>query len=123
GRGGGGGPVGVLVGQQGGKSGGGYHRAIQGESVMKRLRSGVVLQAVDPPHAFGGMVDEIDSLGFDHLWLTDSSLHARDCYAYLTLAATCSSRLLLGTAVTNPVTHHPAITAAAAATVADLSAG
>jgi len=90
---------------------------------MKRLRSGVVLQAVDPPHAFVGMVDEIDSLGFDHLWLTDSSLHARDCYAYLTLAATRSSRLLLGTAVTNPVTRHPAITAAAAATVAEVSAG
>jgi 5,10-methylenetetrahydromethanopterin reductase len=90
---------------------------------VTRLRSGVVLQAVDPPHAFGDMVDEIDGLGFDHLWLTDSSLHARDCYTYLTLAAARSSRLLLGTAVTNPVSRHPAITAAAAATVDELSAG
>ena len=60
---------------------------------------------------------EIESLGFDHLWLTDSSLHARNCYVYLTLAAVNSSRLRLGTAVTNPVTRHPAITAAAAATL------
>ena len=84
---------------------------------MMNPRSGVVLQGVDPPQEFGCMVDEVDHLGFDHLWLTDSSLHARNCYAYLTLAAARSSRLLLGTAVTNPVTRHPAITAAAAARV------
>ena len=46
---------------------------------MTPLRSGVVLQGVDPPQAFGAMVEEIDELGFDHLWLTDSSLHARNC--------------------------------------------
>src|SRR6266849_2888595 len=90
---------------------------------MTSPKSGVVLQGVDEPSAFCGMVEEIDSLGFDHLWLTDSSLHARDCYSYLTLAAIRSSRLLLGTAVTNPATRHPAITAAAAATVDEVPAG
>jgi 5,10-methylenetetrahydromethanopterin reductase len=78
---------------------------------------------VDAPGVFCGMVEEIESLGFGHLWLTDSSLHARNCYAYLTLAATRSSRLLIGTAVTNPATRHPAITAAAAATVDEIAAG
>jgi 5,10-methylenetetrahydromethanopterin reductase len=86
-------------------------------------RAGVVLQGVDPPGVYGGMVEEIESLGFDHLWLTDSSLHARNCYAYLTLAAARSSRLLIGTAVTNPATRHPAITAAAAATIDEISGG
>ena len=76
--------------------------------------SGVVLQGVDAPGEFCRRVEEIESLGFGYLWLTDSSLHARNCYSYLTLAATRSSRLRLGTAVTNPVTRHPAITAAAA---------
>jgi 5,10-methylenetetrahydromethanopterin reductase len=90
---------------------------------MTAPRSGVVLQGVDPPGEFCGMVGEIESLGFSHLWLTDSSLHARNCYAYLTLASAASSRLLLGTAVTNPVTRHPAITAAAAATVDEISGG
>jgi 5,10-methylenetetrahydromethanopterin reductase len=85
--------------------------------------SGVVLQPVDTPAAFGEMVAEIEGLGFGHLWLTDSSLHARNCYSYLTLAAAHSSRLLLGTAVTNPATRHPAITAAAAATVDEISGG
>lgn len=90
---------------------------------MTEPRSGVVLQGVDPPREFCGMVGEIESLGFSQLWLTDSSLHARNCYAYLTLAAAASSRLLLGTAVTNPATRHPAITAAAAATVDEISGG
>ena len=84
---------------------------------------GVTLQGVDPPADFAAMVREIESLGYDHLWVTDSSLHARNCYAYLTLAAVSSSRLRLGTAVTNPLTRHPAITAAAAATLDELSAG
>lgn len=86
-------------------------------------RSGVVLQGVDAPGDFRAMVGEIEDLGFDHLWLTDSSLHARNCYSYLTLAAVSSSRLLLGTAVTNPATRHPAITAAAAATVDEVAGG
>lgn len=90
---------------------------------MTKPRSGVVLQGADAPDAFCDMVQVIEGLGFDHLWLTDSSLHARNCYSYLTLAATRSSRILLGTAVTNPATRHPAITAAAAATVDEISGG
>jgi 5,10-methylenetetrahydromethanopterin reductase len=90
---------------------------------MRPVRSGVVLQGAYDPPLFGDMVAEIDALGFDHLWLTDSSLHARNSYAYLTLAATRSARLMLGTAVTNPRTRHPAITAAAAATVDEISGG
>jgi 5,10-methylenetetrahydromethanopterin reductase len=90
---------------------------------MTEPTSGVVLQGIDPPGAFCGMVGEIESLGFSRLWLTDSSLHTRDCYAYLTLASAASSRLLLGTAVTNPATRHPAITAVAAATVDEISGG
>jgi 5,10-methylenetetrahydromethanopterin reductase len=90
---------------------------------MRRVGSGVVLQGAYEPPVFGGMVAEIEQLGFDNLWLTDSSLHARNSYAYLTLAATRSTRLMLGTAVTNPLTRHPAITAAAAATVDEISGG
>src|SRR5262249_27910271 len=90
---------------------------------MTRLTSGVGLQGGDPPQAFGAMVEQIDNLGFDQLWLTDASLPPRNCYAYLTLAAARSSRLTVGLAVTNPVSRHPAITAAAAATVDELSAG
>jgi 5,10-methylenetetrahydromethanopterin reductase len=90
---------------------------------MTGPESGVVLQGVDAPSEFCRRVEEIEGLGFGYLWLTDSSLHARNCYSYLTLAAAHSTRLRLGTAVTNPVTRHPAITAAAAATVDEISGG
>jgi 5,10-methylenetetrahydromethanopterin reductase len=90
---------------------------------MRGSGSGVVLQGAYAPSQFEDLVVEIDALGFGHLWLTDSSLHARNPYAYLTLASTRSSRLALGTAVSNPLTRHPGITAAAAATVDEISGG
>jgi 5,10-methylenetetrahydromethanopterin reductase len=91
--------------------------------MMKPFTSGVVLQAAYEPPVFRQMAAEIEDLRFDHLWLTDSSLHARNCYAELTLAAEVTHRVTLGTAVTNPITRHPAITAAAAATVDEISGG
>src|ERR1700691_5724065 len=84
---------------------------------------GVIFQPVDPPAVFIEMTEEVESLGYSNLWCTDSSLHARNTYAYLTLAATATSALQLGTAVTNPLTRHPAITAVAAATVDEISGG
>ncbi|MQY25818.1 LLM class flavin-dependent oxidoreductase [Nocardia aurantia] len=87
------------------------------------MRTAVCLQGVDTPGEFEANVAEIDRLGYDGLWLTDSSLHSRNCWSYLTLAARVAPRLTLGTAVTNPVTRHPAITAAAAGTVAEISGG
>ena len=87
------------------------------------MRTAVCLQGVDPPDVFEEFVGQIDRLGYDALWLTDSSLHSRNCWSYLTLAARASARLRIGTAVTNPVTRHPAITAVAAATVAEISGG
>ena len=75
------------------------------------MRYGVTLQGVDEPSAFVELVQRIDELGYDDLWLTDSSLHAGDCYVYMTLALQASTRLRVGTAVTNPLTRHPAITA------------
>jgi 5,10-methylenetetrahydromethanopterin reductase len=87
------------------------------------VRTGVTLQGVDQPAEFEAMVAEIENLGYDNFWLTDSSLHSRYCWAYLTLAARQTTRMTIGTAVTNPVTRHPAITAVAAATVAEISGG
>ena len=87
------------------------------------MQTGVCLQGVDPPDAFEASVAEIEGLGYDNLWLTDSSLHTRNCWSYLTLAARQTSRISLGTAVTNPVTRHPGITAVAAGSLAEISNG
>lgn len=75
------------------------------------MRVGVTLQGVYPPDQFVALVRWIEELGYDDLWITDSSLHAGDCYVYATLALSSTERLRVGTAVTNPLTRHPAITA------------
>ncbi len=89
----------------------------------RRPTRGVILQPVDEPARFTEMVNEIESLGYANLWCTDSSLHARSAYAYLTMAALSTTRLRIGTAVTNPLSRHPAVTAVAAATVDEISSG
>ncbi|SHK03545.1 methylenetetrahydromethanopterin reductase [Pseudonocardia thermophila] len=83
----------------------------------------VCLQPVYPPDQFVSMVRHVEDLGLGDLWLTDSSLHSRYCYSYLTLAAVNTSRVRLGTAVTNPVTRHPAMAAVGAATLDEISGG
>ncbi len=87
------------------------------------MQTGVALQPVDSPDEFEVFVREIEEQGYDRLWLTDSSLHARYVYSYLTLASTWTSRLGLGTAVTNPLTRHPALTTIAASTLDIVSKG
>ena len=62
-----------------------------------------------------------EAAGFTHLWLFDSSLQWREPYPLLTLAATATTRLRLGTCVTNPATRHPTVTAALLATLGELS--
>ncbi|MDW3212685.1 MAG: LLM class flavin-dependent oxidoreductase [Ilumatobacteraceae bacterium] len=90
---------------------------------MSEVRKGVVLQGVDRPADLVSMAREFERLGFDHLWMTDSSLHARDPYQMLALAASATQRLVVGTAVTNPISRHPALTAVSAATLAEVSNG
>ncbi len=87
------------------------------------MKTGVALQGRYPPAVFENMVRVIDGCGYDYLWLTDSSLHTRNPYMHLTLASRLSSRLILGTAVTNPQTRHPGIVAVNAASLEELAPG
>lgn len=90
---------------------------------MTGLRFGVLVQAVDPPGEFAALVRRVEELGFDHLWVADSSLHARCAFSYLALAAVSSTRLRLGTGITHPVTRHPAVVANSLATLHEISDG
>ncbi|WP_197374338.1 LLM class flavin-dependent oxidoreductase [Mycolicibacterium baixiangningiae] len=83
----------------------------------------MTLQPVYPPDEFAALTTSVEDWGYDELWLTDSSLHARYCYSYLTIAAMRTERILLGTAVTNPLTRHPALGAVAIASIDEISSG
>jgi 5,10-methylenetetrahydromethanopterin reductase len=85
------------------------------------MRYGVTLQGVYEPAEWVELVRWIEELGYDDLWITDSSLHAGDCYVYATLALLSTTRLRVGTAVTNPLTRHPALTANAFRSLAQLA--
>jgi 5,10-methylenetetrahydromethanopterin reductase len=87
------------------------------------MRCGVTLQGVYEPAEWIELVRWIEELGYDDLWITDSSLHAGEVYVYSTLALQSTTRLTVGTAVTNPLTRHPAITANAFRTLQQLAPG
>jgi 5,10-methylenetetrahydromethanopterin reductase len=61
--------------------------------------------------------------GWDGLGIVDSQNLAADPYTELALAGSATSRIRLGTAVTNPFTRHPAVTATSIATVQAESGG
>ncbi len=66
---------------------------------------------------------QAEAAGFDYGWLFDSHVLWRDPYPLLTLMAQATTRLRLGTCVTNPATREPSVTASALAVLQELSGG
>ncbi|HEX4245977.1 MAG TPA: LLM class flavin-dependent oxidoreductase [Acidimicrobiales bacterium] len=75
------------------------------------------------PGTMAGAARRLEDEGWRGLALGDSQNLAADPYVELTVAAAATSTLGLATAVTNPVTRHPAATATAIATVQAESGG
>ena len=66
---------------------------------------------------------QAEAAGFDYGWLFDSHVLWREPYVLLTLMAQATTRLRLGTCVTNPATREPTVTASALAVLDELSGG
>jgi 5,10-methylenetetrahydromethanopterin reductase len=77
-------------------------------------------QSLDKWAAFAA---ELERDGVRRIWVIDSQLAMKDVYAGLVVAALNTSRVGLGTGVTNAVTRHPTVTANAIAAVDELSHG
>jgi 5,10-methylenetetrahydromethanopterin reductase len=75
------------------------------------------------PGMFAQMARTVEESGFDGIGIVDTQNLAADPYSELCLAAHATKHLKLRTAVTNPVTRHPAVTASAIATVQAESGG
>jgi 5,10-methylenetetrahydromethanopterin reductase len=73
--------------------------------------------------AFAQVARMVEEAGFDGIGIVDTQNLAGDPYSALCVAAHVTKRLKLRTAVTNPVTRHPAVTASAIATVQAESGG
>src|SRR5713101_2871298 len=79
----------------------------------------LVLPRPDAPQE----VKLLEEMGFDVALIPDSQALAREVYVTLTACAANTSRITLGTGITNPFTRHPSVTAAAIASLNDFSGG
>ncbi len=82
--------------------------------------------AVFPPRdldAYAREVRLLDDLGFAMIGKGDSQALSLDPYVTLSVAAANTKQAMVGTLVTNPVTRHPAASAAAVASLQVLSHG
>jgi 5,10-methylenetetrahydromethanopterin reductase len=83
---------------------------------------GIASLADTPVSGLAERAGRLEAAGFDQLWLADERL-LRNVYVGLAAMAAGTQRSRIGPSVTNPYTRHPALTAAAIATVDELSGG
>jgi probable F420-dependent oxidoreductase len=69
------------------------------------------------------ITQQAEEAGFEYAWLFDSHVLWRDPYPLLTLMAQATTRIRLGTCVTNPATREPSVTASLLAELNELSGG
>jgi 5,10-methylenetetrahydromethanopterin reductase len=81
---------------------------------------GVLLNAEYPASELVELGRLCESLGYDQLWYTDVRF-LRECYVGLAALASRTDRIRLGPGVSDPYSRHPAMTAAAVATLDELS--
>jgi probable F420-dependent oxidoreductase len=79
-----------------------------------------------PDHTFDRLIaltKRAEAAGFGYGWLFDSHVLWNDPYPLLTLMAQSTTRMRLGTCVTNPATREPSVTASTLAVLQALSKG
>lgn len=87
-----------------------------------RVRLGVSL-VCDRIERLGGWVEAVEAAGFDAIGFGDSPSLYPEVYVQGTVVALHSRRVMFGPRVTTPLTRHPLVTAAAIATLHELSGG
>jgi 5,10-methylenetetrahydromethanopterin reductase len=87
------------------------------------MRIGIRVPPCAPVPELVSFVRDVERLGFDDVWFPDSQLLWRDVFATAAAVAVGTSRIGVGTAVTNVATRHPSVVAGAARTVAELAPG
>jgi 5,10-methylenetetrahydromethanopterin reductase len=90
--------------------------------VTRRPTFGVAVFPQYPPAEFTRACALVEELGFEHLWIPDERFF-RDLTVEMTLAASATKRITIGSAVTDPYIRHPALTATMMASLDELSGG
>ena len=89
---------------------------------MPSIRWGVGMWQSATPRQLAALVELCEGLGYDQFWYGNHKLY-RDMFMGLMLASQHSSRMKLGSFIAEPYTMHPALIAAAIATLHEASDG
>ncbi|CAA9257767.1 MAG: luciferase [uncultured Chloroflexia bacterium] len=87
------------------------------------LTFGITIKPDMSPERVVALTRQAEEAGFGYGWLFDSHVLWLDPYPLLTLMATNTQRMRLGTCVTNPAVRDPTVTASALATLNLISGG
>jgi 5,10-methylenetetrahydromethanopterin reductase len=90
--------------------------------VISLLKFGIQIRPNRPPKEFMSHAKLVEEQGFDFAWIADVGLH-RETFIMCTLASQVTTRMKIGPGVSNPYVRHPAILAAEAATLQEISHG
>lgn len=87
-----------------------------------KIKTSVMNMAHYPPARLIRLAQLQEECGYDVFWYTDERFY-REVFGGLTLVATNTQRIALGTLVTDPYIRHPAVTAMGIATLDEVSGG
>jgi 5,10-methylenetetrahydromethanopterin reductase len=84
---------------------------------------GVGLFPTEPLPKMIHLAKVAEESGYTHIWVGDSHLIWREAYVNMAAIALNTTRVKLGTGVTNPVTRHPSVVGSAYATLEEYAPG
>ncbi len=87
------------------------------------MQFGFTLRPDHPLERTVSLAKLAEAAGFEYGWIFDSHVIWRDPYPLLMLMAQATTRMRLGTCVTNPATREPSVTASALAVLNEVSGG
>ncbi len=87
------------------------------------MEYGVGLFPTEPLQKMIDLAKVSEELGYTHVWVGDSHLIWREAYVNMAAMALNTSRVKLGTGVTNPLTRHPSVVGSAYATLEEYAPG
>jgi 5,10-methylenetetrahydromethanopterin reductase len=93
------------------------------EFVVSNFEFGVGLFPTESLPKMVQLAKVTEELGYSHIWVGDSHLIWREAYVNMAAMALSTTRVKLGTGVTNPLTRHPSVVASAYATLEEYAPG
>ena len=90
---------------------------------MSAFQFGVGLFPTEPLQKMIHLAKVSEDVGFSHVWVGDSHLIWREAYINMAAMALNTTKVKLGTGVTNPLTRHPSVVASGYATLEEYAPG